>query len=92
MLSEKHQIIYFPVELSTYYDTTKLHCHWPSNREVTRGREESALLALPDSEKPDEACKKSPGDTKSNFLYFLLQNILVCFIIPCVFTFREPKT
>ena len=44
---------YFLVELMTYYDTTKFHGHWPSDREITRGRGGIPLpSALPDSEKP----------------------------------------
>ena len=46
---------YFLVELLIWYDTTKFHGHWPSNREVTQmGRGDGIGLPwpLPDSEQP----------------------------------------
>ena len=42
---------HFLVELLTYYDITKFHGHWSSNREVTQGAE-SPPLAVLDSKKP----------------------------------------
>ena len=46
---------YFLVELLTYYDTTKFHGQWPSNREITDGGRNPPSPpppALPNSEKP----------------------------------------
>ena len=43
---------YFLVELLTFYDVTKFHGHWSSNKEITQGGRIPPSPAVLDSKKP----------------------------------------